>query len=249
MVLLRDTSARSDELWCRADHGPHGYLSIAAHAHADALAIEVRVGGVDVFADPGTYCYGVDPGWRAYFRSTLGHNTLEVAGVDQSLAAGPHLWARHARAELEGASGLDGGPVAEWRAVHHGYRRLRPSVVHRRSVRLDRRARQLVVEDRLEGGAHECRLAFHLGPDIACTLERDRAILRWRDAHGERRATVALPDELTWERLEGQIDPPAGWYSPAFGARMPTVMLLGIGSVGTGRVLTTILHVDRRSTP
>jgi hypothetical protein len=107
----------------------------------------------------------------------------------------------------------------------------------------------LVVEDRLEGGAHECRLAFHLGPDIACTLERDRAILRWRDAHGERRATVALPDELTWERLEGQIDPPAGWYSPAFGARMPTVMLLGIGSVGTGRVLTTILHVDRRSTP
>ena len=59
------TDGRPDELWCRADHGPHGYLSIAAHAHADALAIEVRVGGVDVLADPGTYCYGADPAWRA----------------------------------------------------------------------------------------------------------------------------------------------------------------------------------------
>ena len=85
MALLRDTDGRRDELWCRADHGPHGYLSIAAHAHADALAIEVRVGGVDVLADPGTYCYGGDPTWRAYFRSTMAHNTLEVGGVDQSV--------------------------------------------------------------------------------------------------------------------------------------------------------------------
>ena len=83
--------------------------------------------------------------------------------------------ARPGRARERG--GLDGGPVAEWRAAHHGYRRLRPPAVHRRSVRLDRRARQLVVEDRLDGGAHDCRLAFHLGPDVACTLERGRAVL------------------------------------------------------------------------
>ena len=65
MAILRDLDGRPDELWCRADHGPHGYLSIAAHAHADALAIEFRVGGVDVLADPGTYCYGAEPIWRA----------------------------------------------------------------------------------------------------------------------------------------------------------------------------------------
>jgi hypothetical protein len=249
MALLRDTDGRPDELWCRADHGPHGYLSIAAHAHADALAIEVRVGGVDVLADPGTYCYGADPAWRAYFRSTLAHNTLEVCGVDQSLAAGPHLWARQARAELEGAAGLDGGPVAEWRAAHDGYRRLRPPAVHRRSVRLDRRARQLVVEDGLDGGAHDCRLAFHLGPDVACTLECARAVLQWPDGHGRRGATLTLPDQLVWRCLEGQTDPPAGWYSPAFGARVPTVTLLGSGRVGHGRALTTVLQLDPGITP
>jgi Heparinase II/III-like protein len=249
MALLRDLDGRRDELWCRADHGPHGYLSIAAHAHADALAVEVRVGGVDVLADPGTYCYGAEPAWRAYFRSSMAHNTLEVGGVDQSVAAGPHLWARQARAELEQAAGLDGGPVAEWRAAHHGYRRLRPPAVHRRTVRLDRRARQLAIEDRLDtAGAYDCRLAFHLGPDVACTLEGGRAVLAWRADHGRRGATLALPDGLAWQSLKGQTDPPAGWYSPAFGVRVPAVTLLGTGRVGGGQTLVTVLQLDPGST-
>ena len=42
-----------EEIWCRCDAGPHGFLSIAAHAHADALAVEVRHDGTDVLADPG----------------------------------------------------------------------------------------------------------------------------------------------------------------------------------------------------
>ena len=55
MTLLRTTG--ENEIWCRCDGGPHGYLSIAAHAHADALSVEVRYAGVDILADPGTYCY------------------------------------------------------------------------------------------------------------------------------------------------------------------------------------------------
>ena len=144
-------------------------------------------GGVDVLADPGTYCYGAEPIWRAWFRSTLAHNTLEVGGVDQSVAAGPHLWTRQARSELEQATGLDGGPVAEWHAAHDGYRRLRPPAVHYRSVRLDRRARRLVIEDRLDtDGVHDCRLAFHLGPDVACALQGGRAELEWPADRGRR---------------------------------------------------------------
>jgi hypothetical protein len=248
MALLRDEPGRPDELWCRADHGPHGYLSIAAHAHADALAVEVRVGGVDLLADPGTYCYGAEPAWRAYFRSTLAHNTLEVAGADQSAAAGPHLWTRHARAELEQVAGLEGGPVAEWRAAHHGYRPLRPPAVHRRSVRLHRRARQLVIEDRLDSrGAHDCRLAFHLGPEVDCRLRGSQAALSWDG--GRRAATLALPDGLAWRSLRGQTDPPAGWYSPAFGVRVPAFTLLGTGRVAGRQTLVTVLQLDPGSPP
>jgi hypothetical protein len=249
MAILRDHDGRPDELWCRTDHGPHGYLSIAAHAHADALAIEFRAGGVDLLADPGTYCYAAEPSWRAYFRSTLAHNTLEVGGVDQSVAVGAHLWTRQAPAVLERAAGLDGGPAAEWQAAHYGYRRLRPPAVHRRSVRLDRGARQLVIEDRLDTvGAHDCRLAFHLGPEVACALEDTRAVLEWRSDQGRRSATLALPDGLAWRQLEGRTDPPAGWYSPAFGMRVPSVTLLGTGRVGRGQDLVTVLQLDRGRT-
>ena len=249
MAIVRDIDRRPDELWCRADHGPHGYLSIAAHAHADALSIEVRVGGIDVLADPGTYCYGADPVWRAYFRSTFAHNTVVVSDVDQSRAGGTHLWTSQARAELESAGGLDGGPVAEWRAVHHGYGSLRPPVDHHRSVRLDRRARRLVIEDRLDGGSHDCRLVFHLGPDVACALDGGSANLRWHDGHGWRGATLTLPARLAWQRLEGQTNPPAGWYSPAFGVRVPAVTLVGSGRTGPGRILTTALQLDPGTAP
>ena len=75
---LRSSPSDGEEIWCRCDAGPHGFLSIAAHAHADALAVEVRYNGVDVLADPGTYCYHGEPRWRSYFRSTLAHNTIEV---------------------------------------------------------------------------------------------------------------------------------------------------------------------------
>jgi Heparinase II/III-like protein/Heparinase II/III N-terminus len=244
MALLRDGPGRPDELWCRADHGPHGYLSIAAHAHADALSIEVRVGGVDVLADPGAYTYHGEPRWRSYFRSTVGHNTLEVGGVDQSTADGPFLWTRHARSGLEQVAGLDGGPVAEWRAAHRGYERLRPPAVHRRAVRLSRQDRTLIIDDTLEcDGEHACRLAFHLGPDISCTLEGHRALLSWSTEEGHRTASLLLPASLSWSCLEGDSDAPAGWYSPGFGVRVPAVTLIGAGRLGRGRHLVTTLQL------
>ena len=84
ITILRTEAADSPEIWCRCDGGPHGFLSIAAHAHADALSVEVRYGGVDILADPGTYCYHGEPEWRSYFRSTIAHNTVEVGGQSQS---------------------------------------------------------------------------------------------------------------------------------------------------------------------
>ena len=97
ITILRTDAADSPEIWCRCDGGPHGFLSIAAHAHADALSVEVRWGGMDILADPGTYCYHGEPEWRKYFQSTIGHNTVEVDGQWQSLRGGAFLWLRHAQ--------------------------------------------------------------------------------------------------------------------------------------------------------
>ena len=146
-TLLRTTG--ENEIWCRCDGGPHGYLSIAAHAHADALSVEVRYAGVDILADPGTYCYHGEREWRSYFRSTIAHNTVELGGRNQSSEGGPFMWVRHARArEIEV---LDDGDIARWTAEHDGYASLEPPARHRRSVLLDRASRSIDIIDEIDG--------------------------------------------------------------------------------------------------
>ncbi len=140
MTILRTAGEHGPEIWCRCDGGPHGFLSIAAHAHADALSVEVRYAGLDVLADPGTYCYHGEPAWRSYFRSTIAHNTAELGGQNQSTEGGPFLWLRHAQSREIDVT--DDGRVAGWTAEHDGYSSLDPPARHRRSVRLDRAARR-----------------------------------------------------------------------------------------------------------
>ena len=84
-----------------ADAGPLGYLSIAAHGHADALAFTLAVAGHTLLVDPGTYVYSREKVWREYFRGTSAHNTVRVDGVDQSVSGGSFLWMSHAHATCE----------------------------------------------------------------------------------------------------------------------------------------------------
>jgi hypothetical protein len=237
ITMLRTTGEQ--EVWCRCDGGAHGYLSIAAHAHADALSVEVRYAGVDVFADPGTYCYHGEPEWRSYFRSTIAHNTLELSGQNQSRDGGPFLWLRHADArEIEVA---DDGKTATWTAEHDGYLSLDPPVRHRRSVRLDRVSRAIDIIDVVEGGSHDARLAFHLGPDVHAELRDSSAVLSWPAPTAPGAAWLELPPELRWTLHHGETDPILGWYSPGLGRRVPARTLLGCGRAEAGRPLSTRL--------
>ncbi|MFE5261338.1 heparinase II/III family protein [Streptomyces coelicoflavus] len=223
-------------VWCRCDGGPHGFLSIAAHAHADALSVEVRHDGVDVLADPGTFCYHGQPEWRRYFRSTLGHNTLELDGADQSVSGGPFLWTRHARSRVLGVDVSDGG-VSRWCAEHDGY----GPCVHRRRVELTAASREVRVVDEVRGPRRAVRLAFHLGPAIAADLVDDRAVLTWARDGEERSAVLDLPGELSWRAHRGETNPPLGWYSPGFGRKEPATTLVGTGFTDGAREFTTVL--------
>ncbi|WP_211330276.1 heparinase II/III family protein [Prauserella muralis] len=231
LTILRDASG---EIWCRCDGGPHGFLSIAAHAHADALSVEVRHDGVDVLADPGTYCYHGEPRWRAYFRSTRGHNTLELDGEDQSTSGGPFLWTRHARSRVLVAHARPDG-VSRWRADHDGYSRRGRPVTHRRSADLDGPAGELrLLDEVLSPQRHACVLSFHLGPSITAELDGHRALLRWTRDGQDRVALLTLPDTLAWSAHRGEQNPPLGWYSPSFGVREPATTLAGAGSTEPG---------------
>ncbi|MDN0196662.1 alginate lyase family protein [Streptomyces sp. S.PNR 29] len=225
-----------EEIWCRCDGGPHGFLSIAAHAHADALSVEVRHDGVDVLADPGTFCYHGQPEWRQYFRSTLAHNTLQLDGGDQSVSGGPFLWTRHARSRVL-AVDTSGDGVARWSAEHDGYQ---PSV-HRRRVELTAASQELRIVDEVRGPRRAVRLAFHLGPAITADLEGNRAQLTWTRDGEDRSAVLDLPARLSWRAHRGETDPPLGWYSPGFGRKEPSTTLIGTGFADGAEGFTTVL--------
>jgi len=240
MTLLRTTGGRAPEIWCRCDAGPHGFLSIAAHAHADALSVEVRYGGVDILADPGTYCYHGEPAWRSYFRSTIGHNTIELDGRNQSVEGGPFLWLRHANGREIGVA--DTGDIAGWAAEHDGYRSLHPPARHRRAVVLDRAQRSVGVIDEIDSAGHEVRLAYHLGPEVQVELNEASATLRWPAASSPGAAWLALPPGLQWSLHRGETDPILGWYSAGLGRRTPACTLIGRGRSVTGTRLVTRLE-------
>ena len=238
ITLLR-TSGKN-EIWCRCDGGPHGYRSIAAHAHADALSVEVRYAGIDILADPGTFCYHGERAWRSYFRSTIAHNTAELGGRSQSGEGGPFMWVRHAHTrEIEV---LDDGDIARWTAEHDGYASLDPPALHRRSILLDRASRSIDIIDEIDGGSHDIRLAFHLGPDVQAELGESCAVLDWLTASTPGAARLELPPGLRWSLHRGETEPILGWYSHGLGRRVPAVTLLGCGRCVPGMPLITRLE-------
>jgi hypothetical protein len=239
LVVLRSRTQDGPEIWCRCDGGPHGFLSIAAHAHADALSLEVRHDGVDILADPGTYCYHGEPAWRQWFRSTAAHNTIEVGGVSQSESGGPFLWNVHARTTTLSCS-IGEQPVQTWSAEHDGYRRLTTPTIHRRSVTLDSARRRLTIVDTLDApGPVESTLSWHVGPDVLVDLNGTRATLFWNLGAGSRQGTLILPNQLNWSCHRGQVEPIAGWYSPRFGTRVPATSLVGRGIASSSTRLVT----------
>ncbi len=227
-----------DAISARVDHGPQGYLATAAHGHADALAFELSIGGQPVLIDPGTYCYQGEPEWRRYFRSTLAHNTLEIGGADQAVQAGPFLWSSQATGWVESKRGIEDGAQAELIVAHDGYRRLDPKATHFRRFVLDRHAQHLSVTDWIEAAAPApVRLAYHFHPEIDVMLDGHRARLRW--AGGA--AVIDLPEKLSWAFHRGEEQPPLGWFSPAFGEKIPTTVLIGSGEMSPQERLETRL--------
>ena len=123
------TIIREGPLHLVFDHGPLGYLSIAAHGHADALSIWLHVDGKPLLIDAGTYRYHGAGLVRNAFRGTAAHNTLTVAGADQSEIAGPFNWSRKANCRVLSMTDAPWAIEAE----HDGYSR-RFGCLHRRRI-------------------------------------------------------------------------------------------------------------------
>jgi hypothetical protein len=161
------------------DFGELGFGSLAAHGHADALAVLVDQGSCSILRDSGTGTYAAT--LRDQFRVTAAHNTVVVDGASQAQPLGPHIWGRRFRTTLDSAQLSDSYDAV--RACHDGYRGAR----HSRSV-VFVKPDLLVVLDR-----------------IAMKSPRE-ATLVWQPC-GEPALTVASSPEATYSDGPGPWSP------------------------------------------
>lgn len=207
-----------DEVRLLADAGPLGFLSIAAHGHADALSFVLNIGDREILIDPGTYAYHTEPQWRRYFRSTRAHNTVGIDGEDQSVQTGNFMWSQHARARCIEFKAV--GDTQHFVGEQYGYERLADSVVHRREIMLDIRRQLIEVTDLIRcAGAHDVRRSWHFAED--CQVERIGNALKIITGTTQvMMDPLEEPDEIHLHR--GGTAEQGGWVSRRFGHKVPT---------------------------
>jgi uncharacterized heparinase superfamily protein len=185
---------------------------LPAHAHADLLTFELVIDGQRVVVDSGVYEYAAGP-WRDYFRSTRAHNTVEVAGENQSEVWDSFRVARRARPGR--AFMQEEGDCVMVQGEHDGYLRLSVPVSHRRTV-VWRKNRFWLIADELWGnGATTSASHLHFHPNLLLESVEESM---WRVQGSHTPLWVTAFGQQGHAILMGQTEPQRqGWYSERFG--------------------------------
>jgi Uncharacterized protein conserved in bacteria len=211
--LLGDHWDSKEEARLLFDCGALGYLSLAAHGHADSLSVQLSLKGHEILIDSGNYCYFQAPEWRAYFKSTRAHNTLEVDGVDQSEPAGMFLWRRKAQSKVVESRRNEHGLVSII-GEHDGYQRLGDGVTHRRRIDFDRAARVFTLTDEVRANdIHNYTLHFHFAADCEVEKQGEGVFLA---QNGPAQVRMTLPEGWQILLLRGEEMPILGWRATRF---------------------------------
>lgn len=217
------------ETYLHFDAAPLGFLSIAAHAHADALSFILHVDGFPVVVDPGTFTYHTQKDLRAYFVSTIAHNTVCVNGKNQANQAGPTMWLNHYKAKVVSCDEKSGEVVA----THNGY--ASDGVTHMRKIQFNRDKNEFMIVDTLRcEKVATVEIPFHLHPKTTVRLDGRMVAL---DVPGARRVMIELDEKLTYTVRDD------GWYSEHFGEKVPAKYLYAKTECKGDAVFVTKLRV------
>ena len=235
-----------NEIYLHIDIAPLGYLSIAAHGHADALSFFLTIDGKPYIIDPGTYTYHSYPEWREYFKGTLAHNTIRVDGLNQSTNAGPCLWVDHYSSKLLNVQ--DDQNKIEIKGGHNGYENI--GVQHIRSYTFDKEKDRIVVIDEIvveNDSPHYYELPFHLHPTIEVMQFSPQGFEIYYP--GERVVKIEMDEKLNSKVVTGSKEPLLGWYSPSFLKKEATSVIYNTIETSGSFTLKTELWVKSNEEP
>jgi hypothetical protein len=215
------------------DAGPLGYLSIAAHGHADALAVTMSVDDADLVVDPGSGTYfGGARAIRDAFRGTGFHATVLVDGMDQSTPGGPFLWSTHARSWFHRTDLPQALAIAE----HDGYLRGSAGVRHVRAVHLLETGEVLVL-DRVEGpGEHSISIRWPLSPSLHAEVTGASQVCAGSRAGAGLLLQTAATAPGSMSVAYGSWEPLEGWSSPRLDELVPAPLVKWDATLEGGRL-------------
>ncbi|HZI43261.1 MAG TPA: alginate lyase family protein, partial [Gemmatimonadaceae bacterium] len=232
--VMRDSWDRGAD-WAVVRCGPHAPAT-GAHAHADALALELSVAGNPLLIDPGTYVYTASREEREYFRGTAAHNTLTI---DERSSAEPgrsvFKWQSVPRSRV--TSWVTNATLDFFEGEHDGYSRLDPPAVHSRAT-FFLKGEYWVIRDRVRSnGAHRLALHFHWAPGITLCAEGEHTLTaHFADANAPR-----VSARIFGAARCGQLSSEQGWVSPAYGSRTPApISVFRVDAEGTQELVTLL---------
>ncbi len=204
------------------DHGPLGYLSIAAHGHADALSIWLHIDGQPVLVDAGTYLYHSGANWREHMRGTIAHNTLCINKANSSQTSGAFNWSTKANCSLTQNNRHSNNEIIC--AQHDGYQK-KFNVYHKRKIELLNNS-CFSVTDSLHGDAKQLpvEIGFLIHPKLELQTHNGCWIV---SKNNQPVLKISQTGNILQSiKIQGEKDPLQGWYSDAFGEITPTPQLL-----------------------
>lgn len=229
------------EVYVHFDAAPLGFLSIAAHGHADALSFLLHVDGQPVITDVGTYTYHTERQWRNYFIGTLAHNTVRVDQNDQAKSTGPTMWMDHYKIQvLRHESHADRDIVV---ALHNGYEK--QGVVHQREIIFYKEQNRIMITDQVfikDKQQHFLEIPLHLHPQVQ--VKQESADEFKLETDGAREVRVKTDAALKKELITGQEEPVLGWYSPSFQIKMPATVIYGTISIDHTATFVTEIIIE-----
>ncbi len=202
--------------------GDIGQNGQGGHAHNDQLSFVLNAGGEDFFVDPGTYLYTPSPQWRNYFRSTACHNTLMLDGKEQNRYIDWTLFALYddACANCLNWETIEEGDVFE--GVHYGHPMSEETPVHTRRIVFNSKQSEWTINDRINvGDSCTVQWNFILSPQVNLTqIDQQSFVLEGKGSKVS----------LRFETVSGKGTIEEGYYSPKYGAVIPTKIIRHTGN-------------------
>lgn len=184
-IFLRDSGYfifNTENTKAIVDIGQLGYLSIAAHAHADTFSFNLNYKNKEFLVDTGTFTYNENESWRNHFRGTSAHNTVVVDKKNQSEIGGNFMWLKKADVSLEA---VKSSLVKDYiKASHNGFIKQGSNVKHTREILFNKPDKFFIFDtiEVLDNKEHKIDIYWHFHPE--CRVEKDNnTVSVCRDGH------------------------------------------------------------------